>query len=161
MLKFNFHQFFVPNRSGILARNHLRECRISIKLWFARKLFGFARKMASEGIVSCSPVTPNSEDKARRRRTSFVWDYFTISPNDIRKAICNNCGSGIVRGKDPRYVYIDVDSRSVTRSQSILFLQFWLSQVEQLSKSYIVHCLLLWNRWHQRPTRNFTFKYVC
>lgn len=36
------------------------------------------------------------------RKKSFVWDHFRISKTDPRKAICNNCGAEMVRGRDAR-----------------------------------------------------------
>ena len=32
------------------------------------------------------------------KKRSLIWDYFTVNPNDSRKAVCGTCGECISRG---------------------------------------------------------------
>ena len=43
-------------------------------------------------------VTAETEEGARAKKMAVVWQYFTVSENDPRYAVCNTCSVDISRG---------------------------------------------------------------
>ena len=56
-----------------------------------------------DNIASCGGYSSGPTPK--KKKTSIVWESFTVSESDPSKAICNICKSKISRGKDPKHIY--------------------------------------------------------